>query len=55
MKLLPENDFMWIQRDCIARIDKINAIKDNVCTIGDKEIPVSRRFSPHLKSRLTII
>jgi DNA-binding LytR/AlgR family response regulator len=54
-KKLPENDFMWIQKDCIARIDKITAIKDNVCTIGDKQIPASRRFSPRLKSRLTII
>ena len=55
MKKLPESDFIRIQRFCIVRIDKITAIKDNVCTINNREIPVARRLRAPLKSRLTII
>lgn len=52
---LPQNDFVRIHRTCAVRIDKIDKIKNNICFVGKRKVPISRRMRSSVIKRLVII
>jgi DNA-binding LytR/AlgR family response regulator len=55
MKRLPGNDFVRIHKSHSVRIDKITAIKNNMCFVDKKKFPIARRMRAGLISRLVVI
>lgn len=51
---LPTKDFCRVHRSFLVRVDKIKEIEDNVITIEDKTIPVSRSYKDHLLKKINL-
>jgi DNA-binding LytR/AlgR family response regulator len=52
---LPETDFMRVHNSFIVRLDKISSIENNIISLHNKAIPVSRNKSRHLMQRLKLL
>lgn len=49
---LPEEKFIRVHRSYMVHLDKINRFEDNMITLGEKVIPVSRSCKENLLKRL---
>ena len=52
---LDQGDFVRIHRSFIVRLDSINEIDNNVVSIGDKLLPVSRSYKVNLMEKLNML
>lgn len=52
LEKLPENRFARVHKSYIVALDKIDAVKGRVITIGNKEIPIGLTFKEEFKRKM---
>jgi DNA-binding LytR/AlgR family response regulator len=54
MEKLPEHQFLRVHKSYIVAKDKVQAIKGNIITIADKEIPIGLTFKDNFKKEMNL-